>query len=113
MEVLGTNLEKHFEKCNKKFSLKTVLFLAVQMLQRIKHVHNRNLIHRDLKPENFLTGLTEEDKEKKIYLIDFGLCSKYRSSSTKKHIEMRKGRSLTGTARYASINAHYGYGNFN
>ncbi len=111
MEILGQSIEYYFEKCRKMFSLQTVIFLAIQMIQRIKHVHQKNLIHRDLKPENFLTGIGEKNKYK-IYLIDFGLCSKYRSSSTKEHIPMKTGKSLTGTARYASINSHKGYGKY-
>jgi casein kinase 1 len=39
-----------------------------------------------------------------VYLIDFGLSKKYRSSKTLQHINMKTGKKLTGTARYASIN---------
>ena len=41
-------------------------------------------------------------------MIDFGLGKKFMSSKGK-HVEFRIGRSMTGTARYASINAHMGY----
>lgn len=43
-----------------------------------------------------------------LYMIDFGLAKKYREQSTKKHIEYRGDKNLTGTARYASVNAHLG-----
>ena len=44
-----------------------------------------------------------------LYLIDFGLSKKFRSTKTMKHIELRNNKKLTGTARYASINALKGY----
>lgn len=40
-----------------------------------------------------------------VYLIDFGLAKKYRSSKNLQHIQFKNNKKLTGTARYASINA--------
>ena len=45
------------------------------------------------------------EKSKYLYLLDFGLAKKYRSSTTLTHYRMIKKKNLTGTARYASINA--------
>lgn len=43
-----------------------------------------------------------------LFLIDYGLAKKYRDSRTRLHISYREDKNLTGTARYASINAHLG-----
>lgn len=43
-----------------------------------------------------------------LFIIDFGLAKKFRDSRTRCHILYREDKNLTGTARYASINAHLG-----
>ena len=106
MDLLGPSLEDLFNFCHRKFSLKTVLMLADQMIARIEHIHNKNFLHRDIKPDNFLMGIAKECN--RLYIVDFGLAKKYRDNRTRSHIPYREDKNLTGTARYASINAHLG-----
>ena len=106
MELLGQNLEDLFNYCTKNFTLKTILMITIQLIERIKHVHENNYVHRDIKPENFLVG--KDSTAKTIYILDFGLAKRYRDEHTHIHIPLKENRNLTGTARYASCNAHNG-----
>ena len=106
MELLGQNLEDLFSYCTKNFTLKTIIMITIQLIERIKHVHDNNYIHRDIKPQNFLVG--KDSTAKAIYILDFGLAKRYRDEHTHIHIPLKENRNLTGTARYASCNAHNG-----
>lgn len=102
LELLGKSLDKLFEECNNKFSLKTVLMLADQMLARIEFLHSRNILHRDIKPSNFAIGLGP--KSNQIFLYDFGL-----SIMNSRYSNLNQGEySFMGTIRFASISSQEG-----
>jgi serine/threonine protein kinase len=103
MELLGPSLENLFQKLNKKFSLKTACMLGIQMVDRIEYIHSRKILHRDIKPDNFVMGRGNHSHI--VYILDFGLSKKYWSSRQNRHIPFCQNKKLTGTARYASINA--------
>ncbi len=107
MELLGKSLEVLAQQyADEKLSLKTCCMLGIEMLKILKKIHDNNFIHRDIKPDNFAIGYSDQSQ---LYLIDFGLAKQYRNAKTLQQKPMQKNKKLTGTARYASINALRGY----
>ncbi|KAK9479460.1 kinase-like domain-containing protein [Lipomyces japonicus] len=106
IDLLGPSLEDLFNFCNRKFSLKTVLLLADQLISRIEFIHSKSFIHRDIKPDNFLMGIGKRGNQ--VNVIDFGLAKKFRDPRSHMHIPYKENKNLTGTARYASVNTHLG-----
>ena len=106
MQLLGRSLEDILNQYS-KFSIKTTSMLGYQMVGILQYIHERHIIHRDIKPDNFAMGA--EELNAYLYLLDFGLAKKYRSSKTLEQIPLVNNKKLTGTARYASIHALEGF----
>jgi casein kinase 1 len=103
MESLSRSLEDRTHQCKGRFTVKTTVLVAEQLLRRVEYLHSKGIVHRDIKPENFMWGV--KDKVHHLYMIDFGLSKRY---FDKAHVQIKQRLNLTGTARYASINAHRG-----
>lgn len=57
MELLGPSLEESMRKNHGRLSLKTVVLIGFQLINRIETLHSASYIHRDIKSENFIRGL--------------------------------------------------------
>ena len=106
MELLDKSLDDILYKL-KTFTVKSTAMIGYQIINILKYIHNMHIIHRDVKPDNFVMGRKEFNAT--LYIVDFGLAKKFRSSRTLKQLPLTKRKGLTGTARYASINALQGY----
>ncbi|KGL88398.1 Casein kinase I isoform gamma-1, partial [Charadrius vociferus] len=114
LELLGPSLEDLFDLCDRTFTLKTVLMIAIQLVTKKKEYERPNsisvcVVEAKKQINKYLQVLLEcNKKEHVIHIIDFGLAKEYIDPETKKHIPYREHKSLTGTARYMSINTHLG-----
>ena len=104
-ELLGKSLNELFIENNFQFSMNDICLISIQLIDRVEWVHSKTLIHRDIKPENFLLGSNNPNI---IYLTGFGLCTKYCSSKSGKHIMPGFRGTFSGTIKYASANAQRG-----
>ena len=99
--LLGKSLEKIWRENSCKLNIKDICMIAIQTIERIEYIHSKFYLHRDIKPANFLVGNPDDFQ---IYLIDFGIAKKYRSSRTGKHIKNVKINKLFGTSLFMSMN---------
>lgn len=76
------------------FSLYTSCRVASQTLAGVRDIHEVRYLsysidnwlyssqigrlHRDIKPQNFAVGRKEKDRDSIIYMLDFGMCRKFR-----------------------------------
>ena len=100
-ELLDKSLENIFIENTRKANILDICLIGIQILDRLEWIHSKDIIYRDIKPANFLFGIKDPNV---IYIIDFGICKKYRSSKTGKHVSPRLTKQFSGTIRYASFN---------
>jgi serine/threonine protein kinase len=67
--------------------------IMMQVLEGIKHIHNRNIVHRDIKPSNIII-----DKNDDVKLLDFGIAKDHGGDSYKTVI----GEGVGGTPMFMS-----------
>ena len=101
-EKLGPSLYHLFIENKRKFSLNEICCIGIQCIERLKGIHSKNYVHRNIKPENFKIGLKDPHV---IYLQNFYLCEKFKSSTTNKHVKLSLSNKIVGTERYGSVDA--------
>ncbi|KAI4330641.1 hypothetical protein MLD38_028911 [Melastoma candidum] len=109
MDMLGPSLWDVWNNNSHTMSVETVACIAIEAISILEKIHSKGYIHGDVKPENFLLGPPGSPEEKKLFLVDLGLATKWRDSSTGNHVEYdQRPDVFRGTVRYASVDAHLG-----
>lgn len=109
MDMLGPSLWDVWNSSGQAMSAEMVACIAVESLSILEKMHSRGYVHGDVKPENFLLGQPSTVQEKKLFLVDLGLATKWKDSSSGHHVEYdQRPDMFRGTVRYASVHAHLG-----
>ncbi|KAA1479571.1 hypothetical protein DENSPDRAFT_862057 [Dentipellis sp. KUC8613] len=106
LDALGPSIEDLFLQHGHRFSLKTVLLLADQMITLLETLHQHNYIHANLKPGHFLVGLGPSNST--VHLISFGLATHYRDAKTRLHLHSPASFTAANNIYFASSNAQHG-----
>ncbi|KAF9616817.1 hypothetical protein IFM89_032667 [Coptis chinensis] len=109
MDMLGPSLWDVWNSHNQMLSEEMVSCIAVEAISILEKLHLRGFVHGDVKPENFLLGQAGSPEEKKLYLVDLGLASRWKDASSGRHVDYdQRPDVFRGTVRYASVHAHLG-----
>ncbi|KNA16697.1 hypothetical protein SOVF_086420 isoform A [Spinacia oleracea] len=109
MDMLGPSLWDVWNSLGQSMSPNMVACIAVEAISILEKLHLKGFVHGDVKPENFLLGQPGTADEKKLYLIDLGLASRWKDVSSGHHVEYdQRPDVFRGTIRYASVHAHLG-----
>ncbi|KAF8094604.1 hypothetical protein N665_0359s0045 [Sinapis alba] len=109
MDMLGPSLWDIWNSSGQSMSPNMVACIAVESISILEKLHMKGFVHGDVKPENFLLGQPGTADEKKLYLIDLGLASKWKDSGSDQHVKYdQRPDVFRGTVRYASVHAHLG-----
>ncbi|CAH1999481.1 unnamed protein product [Acanthoscelides obtectus] len=105
MEKFGADIWKKFLENNRIFPKSTVFKIAIQILDVLEYIHIKGYVHADIKGANILLAETKETQNKQVYLVDFGLATKY---TTEPVFKPNPKKAHDGTIEYLSRDAHQG-----
>ncbi|CAN4089754.1 unnamed protein product [Withania somnifera] len=109
MDMLGPSLWDLWNSSGQSMSAEMVACIAVESLSILEKLHAKGYVHGDVKPENFLLGQPSTPQEKKLFLVDLGLATKWKDTSKGNHVGYdQRPDTFRGTVRYASAHAHLG-----
>ncbi|KAJ4745787.1 Casein kinase I-like protein [Rhynchospora pubera] len=108
MDMLGPSLWDVWNSVGQSMSPSMVACIAVEAISILEKLHSKGFVHGDVKPENFLLGQPGSAEEKKLFLIDLGLASRWKEASGQ-HVDYDQRPDIfRGTIRYSSVHAHLG-----
>uniref|UniRef100_A0A7N0T5C9 non-specific serine/threonine protein kinase n=1 Tax=Kalanchoe fedtschenkoi TaxID=63787 RepID=A0A7N0T5C9_KALFE len=109
MDMLGPSLWDVWNNSAHTMSIEMVACIAIESVSILEKIHSKGYLHGDVKPENFLLGPPGTPEEKRLFLVDLGLATRWRESTSGLHVEYdQRPDVFRGTVRYASVHAHLG-----
>lgn len=80
-----------------------VMWVARRLLAALEYTHGRGVIHRDIKPENIVIAAGDDDTQKDLKLVDFGLACRVRPDAA-----WRQASERVGTWGYMAPEVYHG-----
>lgn len=109
MDMLGPSLWDVWNTGGQAMSQEMVACIAREAIAILERLHSKGFVHGDVKPENFLLGAAGTTNDKKLWLVDLGLATRWKDSVCATHVEYdQRPDVFRGTVRYASVHAHLG-----
>ena len=99
---LGYSLSKIFDNFYRCFSIKDITMIAIQILERIKFIHSKNIIHCNINPDNLFIDFSRFDNV--IYLTGFDHAIKYNNMNNKQILNINKLYSNPNSLIFSSMN---------
>ncbi|XP_037072626.1 serine/threonine-protein kinase VRK1-like isoform X2 [Pollicipes pollicipes] len=107
MERYGTDLQKLLDRNGNRFPMSTIFHIGLQVIDVLEYVHSQEYIHGDVKAQNLLLGMDEGDQHQ-VYLVDFGMASRYANDGRHKPNVRDARKAHNGTIEFTSRDAHIG-----
>ncbi|KAL2939884.1 Casein kinase 1-like protein HD16 [Bienertia sinuspersici] len=108
MDMLGPSLWDVWKNKSQPMSTEMIACFAIEAISILENIHSKGYVHGDVKPENFLLGPSGTPDEKKLFLADLGLATKWRDTKGAHVGYDQRPDVFRGTVRYASVHAHLG-----
>uniref|UniRef100_A0A1A7X6I3 non-specific serine/threonine protein kinase n=1 Tax=Iconisemion striatum TaxID=60296 RepID=A0A1A7X6I3_9TELE len=105
IDRLGTDLQKKFEECGRRFPRKLVLQLGLRLLDVLEFIHEHEYVHADVKASNLLLSHSDPNQ---VYLVDYGLAYRYAPDGVLKEYKEDPKKCHDGTIEFTSVDAHKG-----
>uniref|UniRef100_A0A3P9AUE2 non-specific serine/threonine protein kinase n=1 Tax=Maylandia zebra TaxID=106582 RepID=A0A3P9AUE2_9CICH len=107
IDRLGTDLQKKFEECGRRFPRKLVLQLGLRLLDTLEYIHEHEYVHADVKASNLMLSHSDPNQ---VYLVDYGLAYRYAPEGLPKEYKEDPKKCHDGTIEFTSIDCHKGGG---
>jgi len=108
MPRYGTDLQTVLDNQKSALSLENTASVATQVLDSLEYLHSMGYVHKDLKGNNLIFKRDHKGINDKIFLVDYGLASRYIHMGIHRPFEPDQRSAHEGTLEYVSRDGHLG-----
>lgn len=107
----GTNFNDLQESNGCCLSVISALRFGRQAVLLLKQLHQLGIVHNNIKPENFVLGRLGTPGSRKVHLVDFGMCARFKIKTKRKwvHTEVQVDGNAERALQFGSHRANSKY----